>query len=175
MSDTLKNTIAGYLDDKVTTFGFAPVVFQGMEPWGILSLKHAAVNAGLGAFGRNGLVHNSQYGTLLRFGAVVSSAAFKGNEIKDGFPCPEKCNACHQSCPSEAFADAGTFAKLTCLGHTIKHAIYPLALKDEQGLAHIERVINTAGHNYWLECNECLRVCPNNRPKKSAGPKMDEL
>jgi len=36
------------------------------------------------------------------------------------------------------------FAKMTCLTHTIKHAIYPLTLKNEEGLKRIERVINTA-------------------------------
>jgi len=41
-----------------------------------------------------------------------------------------------------------------------------LPLKDEVGLKHIERIINTAGHDYWLACDECLMVCPNNRPKK---------
>lgn len=147
---------------------YAPMVFHGVEPWGILSLKHAAVNAGLGGFGRNGLVHHQKYGTLLRFGAVVTDAELPGDAIHDGFPCPEKCNACRQSCPAGAFADGGTFAKLHCLGHTIKHAIYPLALKDEQGLQHIERVVNTAGYNYWLACNECLRVCPNNRKRRGS-------
>ncbi len=146
---------------------YAPMVFHGMEPWGILSLKHAAVNAGLGAFGRNGLVHHPRYGTLLRFGAVVTNAVLPGDEMNDKFPCPEKCSVCHTSCPAEAFDEAGVFTKLTCLGHTIKHAIYPIALKDEKGLKYIERVINTAGHNYWLDCNECLRVCPNNQPGKA--------
>ena len=37
-----------------------------------------------------------------------------------------------------------------------------LALKDEQVLKHIERVINTAGNDYWLACDECLKVCPIN-------------
>jgi len=142
---------------------YAPLVFHGMEPWGMLSLKHAAVNAGLGAFGKNGLVHNPHYGTLLRFGAVVTNVKLPGDDIKEDSPCPEECNACHRACPPEAFDEKGNFAKLTCLGHTIKHAIYPIALKDKQGLKHIERIINTAGHNYWLECNECIRVCPNNR------------
>ncbi|MDM8523041.1 hypothetical protein QUF80_06665 [Desulfococcaceae bacterium HSG8] len=149
---------------------YAPMVFHGMEPWGLLSLKHAAVNAGLGAFGRNGLVHHPVYGTLLRIGAVVTSADLPGDRIRDDFPCPGKCGVCHSSCPSGAFDDEGTFAKLTCLKHTIKHAIYPITLKDEQGLRNIERVINTAGYNYWLECNKCLGNCPNNRLKtKDAG------
>ena len=49
--------------------------------------------------------------------------------------------------------------------YTIKHAMYPLAFKDEIGLKHIERVINTAGYNYWLACDECLKVCPLNKKR----------
>ena len=45
---------------------YAPMVFHGMEPWGILSLKHAAVCAGLGAFGRSEQVYHPKYGSLLR-------------------------------------------------------------------------------------------------------------
>jgi epoxyqueuosine reductase QueG len=57
---------------------------------------------------------------------------------------------------------------MDCLGYLVKHAIYPLALKTEKGLKQIERVINTAGYNYWLTCNECLRVCPSNRRKNDS-------
>lgn len=144
---------------------YAPMKFHGMEPWGLLSLKHAAVNAGLGAIGRNGLMHHPAFGTMLRLGAVVTDVPLPESDLQDSFPCPEKCRACHQACPPGAFNDAGQFAKLTCMGQTIKHAIYPLALKDEHGLKHLERIINTAGHNYWLTCNACLSVCPNNRKK----------
>jgi epoxyqueuosine reductase QueG len=147
---------------------FAPLVYRGLEPWGVLSLKHAAVRAGLGVFGRNGLVHHRSYGTLLRPGAVVTSARIPGDPIIDEDPCPENCDACIRACPSKALQKDGPFRKMDCLGHLVKHAIYPLALKTEAGLKNIERVINTAGYNYWLTCNECLRVCPSNcRPKPS--------
>lgn len=48
---------------------------------------------------------------------------------------------------------------MSCLSHTIEHAIYSLALKSEEWLKHIERVVSTAGYNYWLACDECLKVC----------------
>lgn len=145
---------------------YAPMVFHGMEPWGLLSLKHAAENAGLGKIGKNGLLHNPEYGTMLRFGAVVTDAPLPGDDMIDMSPCPEKCGACHKACPSKAFDESGNFSKLTCLGHTIKHAMYPIALSNEQGLKNIEQVINTAGYNYWVDCNRCVAVCPNNRPRK---------
>ncbi len=149
---------------------FAPLVYHELEPWGVLSLKHAAVRAGLGAFGRNGLTHNPEFGTLLRPGAVVTNAALPGDPVIEEDPCPENCDACFKACPSGALNKDGPFKKMDCLGHLVKHAIYPLALKTEAGLKNIERVINTAGYNYWLTCNECLRVCPSNRPKKASKP-----
>jgi epoxyqueuosine reductase len=142
---------------------FAPLVYHGLEPWGIISLKHAAVQAGLGAFGRSGLLYHPEYGSLLRLGAVVTSMKLPADPLIESDPCPHKCNSCHEACPCGAFDADGRFNKLTCLGYIAKHAIYPIALKDELGLKNIERVINTAGYNYWLECDECLRVCPINR------------
>lgn len=142
---------------------FAPMAYHDTEPWGLLSLKHAAVKAGLGAFGRSGQVYHPKYGALLRLGAVVTSAEIPGDPLIDQDPCPPKCRACLQVCPSKAFGSDGTFNKMVCLGHTIKHAIYPLALKTESGLKNIERVINTAGYDYWIACMECVRVCPLNR------------
>jgi len=144
---------------------YAPMVFHGMEPWGILSLKHAAACAGLGAFGRSEQMYHQKYGSLLRLGAVVTNAELPGDPLIDEDPCPPKCNACQQVCPSKAFDNKGKFSKMTCLQYSIKHAIYPLALKDEIGLKHIERVINTAGYNYWLACDECLKVCPLNKKR----------
>ena len=76
-------------------------------------------------------------------------------------------------CPSKALDKDGPFKKMDCLGYLVKHAIYPLALKTEKGLQQIERVINTAGYNYWLTCNECLRVCPSKRPKKPSKAELE--
>ncbi|MDI6832045.1 MAG: hypothetical protein QME88_12035 [Actinomycetota bacterium] len=140
---------------------YAPLVFHGMEPWGVLSLKHAAVLAGLGAFGRSDQVYHPDFGALLRLGAVVTAAALPGDEVMEGEPCPPRCNACREACPAGAFPGE-EFQKMACLGHTVKHGIYHLALGDAEGLKRIEMIINTAGYNYWLACDECVKVCPLN-------------
>lgn len=142
---------------------YAPMVFEALEPWGLISLKHAAVLAGLGAFGRSGQMYHPTFGARLRLAAVVTDAPLPGDPVIEEHPCPEKCTACAKSCPAGAFTANGSFEKMKCLQHTIKHAIYPLALKNAEGMKHIERIINTAGHDYWLDCNECVKVCPNNR------------
>jgi epoxyqueuosine reductase len=150
-----------YLAVPIPTF--APLVYEEFMPWGVLSLKHAAVNAGLGAFGKSGLMYHPKHGSLLRLGAVVTSASLPVDPMIEKDPCPKKCKACQEVCPSGAFDSDGNFKKDVCLAYSTKHAIYPIALRDEKGLKHIERIINTAGYNYWLTCNECLRVCPLNR------------
>ena len=99
----------------------------------------------------------------------MTNAPLPGDPLIPDDPCPPGCHACHDVCPAQAYDGEGRFEKLTCLGLSVKHAIYPLALKDEKGLKHIERVINTAGYNYWLACDECLKVCPQNR--REAGQK----
>jgi epoxyqueuosine reductase len=155
---------------------FAPLVYHGREPWGILSLKHAAVRAGLGAFGRSGYVFHPRYGGLLRLGAVVTSAPISGDSLDDidRDPCPPKCYACREACPSHAFDQNGNFNKLICVAHTIKHAIYPLALKSEDAMKYLERVTNTAGYNYWIDCHTCLSVCPKNRLSSRGLPSARE-
>lgn len=152
----------GYLAIQVPSY--APLVFHGLEPWGVLSLKHAAVRAGLGAFGRTGLVYHPRFGSMLRFGAVVTSAAMPGDPLIEEDPCPPKCNACREACPPGALQE-GAFQKPVCTGYAFKHAIYHLTLEDEYGLQNIETIINTAGYNYWIACDECLKACPNNFKK----------
>lgn len=166
--DELSVELCGFIESRGAYHAapvpcYAPMVFHWAEPWGILSLKHAAVKAGLGLFGRSGQVYHPRYGALLRFGAVVTDAQMPGEPLPEEDPCPPRCNICRKVCPAGAFDDSGEFNKMVCLGHTIKHAIYPLALKSEEGLRNIERVINTAGHDYWISCNECVKHCPKNK------------
>ncbi len=152
----------GYLAVQIPSY--APLVYHGLEPWGILSLKHAAVAAGVGSFGHSDVVYHPVYGSLLRLGAVVTNAKMPASALVQEHPCPSKCRACQEACPAGAFQN-GSFQKLTCMAYTIRHGIYPLALRDEVGRKNIETIINTAGYNYWLKCHECLKVCPKNQIK----------
>ena len=49
---------------------YIPLTFKNLLPWGIISLKHAALAAGLGEIARNGLFIHPKYGTLIRLSAV---------------------------------------------------------------------------------------------------------
>lgn len=145
---------------------YAPMVFHGLEPWGLISLKHAARMAGLGVFGRNQIIHHPEFGITLRFGAVITNAEISGDKIIEEDLCPDKCEACIKACPSGALQPGG-FQKLVCTGYAFKHGIYRPLLGDDYGRENIEMIINTTGYNYWISCDECLKACPNNRKLNS--------
>jgi epoxyqueuosine reductase len=146
---------------------YAPLSFHDGTFWGLLSLKHAAVAAGLGSLGRNELVYHPEYGSMLRFGAVVTAAGLEGDPVREADPCPPHCHACRERCPVQAWGD-DDFQRRACTSHAITHTIYRLALRDEEGLRDIETVINTAGYNYWIKCAECQASCPLNRGASGA-------
>jgi len=92
--DELGYSLANYLEHKsgelaVQAPSYLPMVFHGMEPWGVLSLKHAAEKAGLGAFGRSGQLYHLLHGALLRWGAVITNLEIEGDPLMDDIPCPE--------------------------------------------------------------------------------------
>lgn len=74
----------GYMAVQVSSY--SPLVYRGAEPWGILSLKHAAVAAGLGSVGRSEAVLHPTYGSLLRVGAVVTNAKMLADPLLTKHP-----------------------------------------------------------------------------------------
>jgi len=86
---------------------------------GDLSIKHAAVAAGLGAFGWNNLVLTSAYGARQRLIAVITEAPLEAGQLVDPRELckPELCGyACVETCPIGALSkdDAQKFTMDGC-------------------------------------------------------------
>jgi Uncharacterized Fe-S protein len=106
---------------------------------GVLSLRHAAEQAGMGRIGKNTLVVNEKYGNLLNFGAVLADAPIQPDKLVAGAYCPESCRKCIKACPSGAL-DGVTVDQKKCR----EHAFYP----------------NGRGYDIvW--CSTCRSTCPN--------------
>lgn len=74
---------------------------------GLFSFKHAAVAAGLGQFGLNGLLLTPQYGPRVRLISVITNAPLEADKPFEGpQPCqPEKCGKrCIALCPEKELA-----------------------------------------------------------------------
>ena len=76
--DICATRISDYIENQgyyaIPIPAYIPLVFHDLLPWGIISLKHAAVAAGLGQMARNGLFIHPEYGTLIRLSAVLTTA-----------------------------------------------------------------------------------------------------
>jgi epoxyqueuosine reductase QueG len=105
---------------------------------GILSLRHAAACAGLGALGRNTLLINEHYGNMVYIGAVLANVALAADPpIPDSF-CPEGCRVCLDACPAGAL-DGTTVDQARCRPQSF--------FKTPRGFD-------------LYACNLCRRLCP---------------
>lgn len=87
--------------------------------FGHISLKHAAELAGLGIIGKNYLLINPQYGTLLWFSAVLTDADLIPDEKAQYAVC-NNCSKCVEMCPSKALDNLPVFGKKECAGTMFK-------------------------------------------------------
>jgi epoxyqueuosine reductase QueG len=69
---------------------------------GIISLKHAAVLAGLGTIGKNTLLINDQYGNMIWLSAVLTSIELDADPLAPYEACLPNCKICLEACPVKA-------------------------------------------------------------------------
>ncbi|MDR0839290.1 MAG: hypothetical protein LBN99_06565 [Oscillospiraceae bacterium] len=69
-----------------------------------ISLRHAAVAAGLGVFGWMGIVLTPEFGARNRFGVILTTLELEPDPMYSGEKLcnPEKCGICTKVCPSGA-------------------------------------------------------------------------
>jgi len=67
------------------------------------SHRHAAVAAGLGEFGRQGLLLTPEFGVRQRLCSIITSAPLTADPLFGGLPLCDGCEACLKACPVSAF------------------------------------------------------------------------
>ena len=101
------------------------------------SMKYAAYLAGLGNYGKNHLFLSSQYGSRVRFMAILTDAPLKPGTRTQEFineNCDE-CSACIRACPVGAIKSDGTISREVCASYMF----------EELG---------------GLRCGMCIHACP---------------
>jgi epoxyqueuosine reductase QueG len=111
---------------------------ENMHGMGIISMRHAAYNAGLGILGRNTLLINGDLGNIVYIGAILIDAAVSPDPIITSFDCPPGCHLCLDACPVQALDGVTVNQKLCRKYSTLEHA---------------------RGWDIYT-CSECRRVCP---------------
>lgn len=114
-----------------------------------------AVKAGLGEYGKHGLVITPEFGTSVRFGKIFTDLPLAHDRpIRFGVQemC-DICNACSKGCPSKAIPDAAA--------SNDRH--------NKSNLIGVKKwtIDGEKCFNYWSkinsDCAVCVRVCPYTR------------
>ena len=139
---------------------------------GEVSLRHAAVAAGLGTFGRHNIVIHPKLGTRVIFSAILTSL-----ELPSDIPVADdlclQCDACVRSCPANALAVPGQTSVGRCLGKSQPYGIGG-SIKFWSRFAEAdgeERQAMLKDPEYWnlyqagfigfqYFCFNCLKSCP---------------
>ncbi|MCI8496971.1 MAG: DUF1730 domain-containing protein [Clostridiales bacterium] len=110
----------------------------------------AAVQAGLGVRGRNGLLIHPVYGSWVFLGEIVTDLVVEYDRPL-GRSCCE-CGACVRLCPGGALK-GGTLDQTKCLS----------AISQKKGnLSEDEQALLRQNGLVW-GCDKCQEVCPHNR------------
>jgi epoxyqueuosine reductase len=97
---------AGYLALPVAPSGFYRYRDYKEIQGGFIadfSHRHAAVAAGLGEFGRQGLLLTPQFGVRQRMASVITNAPLQADPLYNDNSLCDGCEACLKACPVAAF------------------------------------------------------------------------
>lgn len=152
----------GYKSIPITTF-FPSRVSKGKIK-GILSLKHCAVQAGMGRLGKNTILISKKHGNTLCLSAILTEKELKSTQNDNNKELCLKCNKCIKECPTHAINEEGV--KVTkCINfvNPIPKLFRPIIGKVmgyEMFRRHLEIFVNTISWNVDMECSRCLMICP---------------
>lgn len=110
---------------------------EKMEGRGLISMKHAAVNAGIGSLGKNTLLLNAKFGNRLTIGVILTNLELESDDYVQS-TCIDGCNLCIKNCPVQAIKEESVIQKL-CRNNAYR--------KTERGFDTVA-------------CNQCRTVCP---------------
>ncbi len=147
--------------------GFLAMPVHASDPYdlselkGVLSHKHAAVQAGLGEFGLNNLLLTPQFGPRQRFAQVLTDAKLIPDKSLSLFLCEKtipECNfACIRVCPRSFIPN--DYKKDPVIMKTV---VWKGVNIDKQGCSYYQdRGLPHMGRNgYTFRCGLCITACP---------------
>ncbi|MGD9031571.1 MAG: hypothetical protein PVJ69_13405 [Desulfobacteraceae bacterium] len=151
----------------LTAKGFLALPVHASDPYdlsalkGILSHKHAAVQAGLGEFGLSNLLLTPRFGPRQRFGQILTDAELIPDKPLESSLCEktiQKCGfACINICPKRVIpndyeSDRGIMKTVVWKGTNIDKA--GCSYYQDRGLPHMGR------NGYTFRCGLCIHACP---------------
>lgn len=140
----------GYQKIKQLVFYLNSLGYQAIaNP--ILPAKAIAFRAGIGSFGKNGLLHTQKHGSFFSIDFLVTNAVLKADLSSNTISDCGNCSMCIDTCPVEAIGENGSIRLDCCLrNHMFSSGIIP---------EHLRRFMG----NRILGCDICQNCCPKNK------------
>ena len=117
--------------------------------------------AGIGAFGKQGLIIHPEYGPWIRLRSILTDAELVPTEPFTEDFCGD-CEECIKACPVGALSPYKVDPDKCLLGLTWEDRLSP-KYKDVY-LEHSPLLTE----NTWMMCNTCQRACPIGRELRFA-------
>jgi epoxyqueuosine reductase QueG len=147
-------------------------MYKNLGLVGDISLRHAAVEAGLGSLGLSGLVLTPEYGPRIRFLAILTDAPLVADSRRDEKLCDD-CGICVDRCPVGAISKNGTVDVRKCANEHMKFGLPGLVRFCRNLVGADNEQLHAAfkGPEFWeywqnlsngmfYYCFECLNQCP---------------
>jgi len=148
-----RDWLAHELAEFLRTKGFRAVVPSGFldrdRKIARLSFKLAAHEAGIGPYGKSGIIITPEYGPKVNIGAIITDAALESDRKLDFNPC-QACNVCAKICPAKAI-QAGLDP--------------PISHNREKCLGFVQKLRDETNDDNFL-CGYCYDLCPVGRTRK---------
>ncbi|MEI6314459.1 MAG: 4Fe-4S binding protein [Syntrophus sp. (in: bacteria)] len=139
---------------------------------GDISLRHAAVAAGLGVFGRHNLVIHPRFGTRILFTALLTELALPSDPPVTEEHCND-CGLCVENCPAKALEVEGQTDAMKCLrisqpwgiggaiGFVLKFTKAPPEKQKEMLMdPQFLKLYQASFIGFQYDCFNCLAGCP---------------
>lgn len=172
---------ANYLETvygaKVMPFiAYAPMdLTQSKLGIGEISLRHAALAAGLGLFGRHNLIIHPEMGTRVVFTAILTDIELAQSPLPENNPCTE-CNLCVDGCPGRALDEKGKTDVRECIKVSQPYGMmtnisfwqqFAGSNEEEQkamlNSEHYWRIFQSMEIGTQYKCFNCMKNCPIGR------------
>ena len=117
--------------------------------------KSSVVRAGLGYYGKHGLVIHKTYGSWVAYQCIATDAELEPDKESIDDACGS-CTLCMDACPTSAIYEPGKIDPRRCLSYLLTGRDFPPQFLEKTG----KRI---------LGCDLCQEVCPKNRsvPEKN--------
>ncbi len=129
-----------------------------LEP-DLLSKKRMARMAGIGAFGKQSLIVNPEYGPWIRLRSVLTDAELVPTEPFTGGLCGD-CTKCVDACPVGALSPYKVDPDRCLLG-----MLWSDRFSEKYKDVYLEHS-PLLTENTWKMCNTCQEACPIGREKR---------